>query len=105
MKKYQNSFYENDASKKVGKNGFKFRLCSNEAMAELSGYEFNAVTPFFMANDKLPVILDASIAEQVPKYLWFGGGRTSLKLGTSLADLKHYIGDRLIIDGISDEKK
>ena len=66
MKKYQNSFYENEPAKKIGKNGFKFRLCSNEAMAELSGYEFNAVTPFFMANDKLPVILDSSIAALDP---------------------------------------
>ena len=85
-KKYQNSFYEKDAEKKIGIKGYKFRLASNEDMAELSGYKFNAVTPYFMTNDKLPIIIDKSIADLDPAYFWMGGGRVSLKLGTSVAD-------------------
>ena len=50
MKRYQNSFYEKEADKKVGIKGFKFRLCENQDMERLSGYRFNAVTPYFMAD-------------------------------------------------------
>ena len=85
MKKYQNSFYKN-AEDKIGIKGHKFRLAENKDMEELSGYRFNAVTPFFMANEKLPVVLDESIATLDPKYFWMGGGRVSLKLGTSIED-------------------
>ena len=74
-------------------------------MAELSGYKFNAVTPFFMKNESLPIIIDKSIADLEPAYFWMGGGRVSLKLGTSVADFQKYCGDRLIIDSISDPKK
>ena len=49
-KNYQNSFYTSkaDADKKIGAKGFKFRMASPEDMANLSGYEFNAVTPWGM---------------------------------------------------------
>ena len=97
-KRYQNSFYEKEPSKKIAIKGHKFRLASNEAMAELSGYRFNAVFPFFMKNETLPIILDASITELDPQYFWFGGGRVSLKTGTSIEDFKKYAGSRLIID-------
>ena len=74
-------------------------------MEELSGYRFNAVTPYFMANESLPVILDESIATLDPAYFWLGGGRVSLKLGTSICEFKDYLGSRLIIDKISEAKK
>ena len=74
-------------------------------MEELSGYRFNAVTPFFMQNQTMPVILDQSVADLDPQYFWMGGGRVSLKLGTSVADFKSYFGDRLIVESISDPKK
>ena len=59
-KRYQNSFYtdKKDEDKKIGIKGYKFRLCTNEDMEELSGYRFNAVTPFLMKNETMPVILD-----------------------------------------------
>ena len=104
-KRYQNSFYEKEPSKKIAIKGHKFRLASNEAMAELSGYRFNAVFPFFMKNDTLPIILDKSITELDPQYFWMGGGRVSLKTGTGIEDFKKYAGDRLIIDQVSDPKK
>mmetsp|Transcript_2840 Transcript_2840/g.4850 ORF Transcript_2840/g.4850 Transcript_2840/m.4850 type:complete len:107 (-) Transcript_2840:89-409(-) len=105
MKKYQNSKYESEPEKKIGGKGFKFRLASNEDMEELSGYRFNAVTPFFMKNDKLPVILDDEIDNLESGYFWLGGGRVSLKIGTSVADIKDYLGERVIVDSISNAKK
>ena len=104
-KRYQNSFYENEPEKKVGIKGFKFRLAENQDMEDLSGYRFNAVTPFFMTNNTLPVILDSSIANLDPGFFWMGGGRVSLKLGISVKDTKTFFGDRLIIDTISEPKK
>ena len=104
-KRYQNSFYEGQDEKKIGIKGHKFRLATNEDMAELSGYKFNAVFPFFMKNETLPIILDQNIAELDPKYFWMGGGRVSLKTGTSVEEFKKYVGDRLIIDSVSDPKK
>ena len=74
-------------------------------MERLSGYRFNAVFPFFMKDETLPIILDQSIADLRPQYFWMGGGRVSLKTGTSVADFKKYAGDRLIIDQVSDPKK
>ena len=65
-KRYQNSFYEKEEDKKIGIKGHKFRLATNEDMAELSGYKFNAVFPFFMKNETLPIILDKSIADLDP---------------------------------------
>ena len=77
-----------EPEKKVGIKGFKFRLSENKDMEELSGYRFNAVTPFFMQNNTLPVILDQSIANLSPSFYWMGGGRVSLKLGISVEDTK-----------------
>ena len=82
---------------RIGIKGFKFRLAEDKDMEELSGYRFNAVTPFFMTNETLPVVIDGPIAELSPEYIWMGGGRVSLKLGVSIPDLKSYMGDRLLI--------
>ena len=70
-------------------------------MENLSGYKFNAVTPFFMADESLPVLLDLSIAELSPAYFWLGGGRVSLKTGVSVADVQKYLGSRLHIHSIT----
>jgi prolyl-tRNA editing enzyme YbaK/EbsC (Cys-tRNA(Pro) deacylase) len=53
-------------------------------MNRLSGYQFNAVTPFFMNDSTLPIIIDKSIINLDPPYFWLGGGRVSLKLGISV---------------------
>ena len=42
----------------IGAKGFKFRLAKSKDMVELSGYEFNSVTPFLMKNQDLIVVLD-----------------------------------------------
>ena len=93
-KNYQNSFYENEKDKKIGIKGFKFRLATSEDMEKISGYYFNAVTPFFMKDESHPVLVDRHIAELQPSYFWLGGGRVSLKLGISVPDFKSYLGPR-----------
>ena len=70
--------------KKIGARGFKYRMASDEMMTELSGYKFNAVTPFFMKNEQMPILLDKNITDLEHNYIWMGGGRLSLKLGISL---------------------
>ena len=46
MKKYQNE--KTKTSAKVSTKGFKFKHTEEEEAYELSGYEFNEITPFFM---------------------------------------------------------
>jgi hypothetical protein len=58
VKKIQNDAYPNEPEKKIATKGFKFRLATPEEMAKLSGYMFNAVTPFFMADESLTILLD-----------------------------------------------
>jgi len=72
-------------------------------MFELSGYQHNSLTTFFM-KEKIPVILDQEIDQLEPAYFWGGGGRLALKIGVSIPDYKKYIGDRLIVDLISTPK-
>jgi len=57
-----------------------------------------------MKDESLPVILDKSIDDLDSQYFWLGGGRVFLKLGTSIKDFKSYMGNRLIIDEISEPK-
>ena len=104
MQKYQNSFYT-DKEKKIGGKGFKYRMATEEVMSDLSGYAFNAVCPFFMKNEKLPVLFDKSIADLTPSFFWMGGGRVSLKLGMSVEEFQSHFGDRMIMEYISDPKK
>lgn len=87
-KKIQNSAHESEPEQKIGTKGFKFRLATPEEMAKLSGYMFNAVTPFFMADETLTVIMDQHIAELEPQYFWMGGGRRSLKMGCSIDEFR-----------------
>jgi prolyl-tRNA editing enzyme YbaK/EbsC (Cys-tRNA(Pro) deacylase) len=103
MKNYQNKHYtaKDQKDKKIGEKGFKFRMAEDGEAYRLSGYKFNAVTPFFMKDETLPIILSKEVANLDPAYFWLGGGRYTLKIGISVDDFKHYCGDRLIIEDIS----
>ena len=48
----------------MGTKGFHFRLAEETDALKLSGYEYNAITPFFMADggEKLPIILSEGMA-------------------------------------------
>ena len=73
MKKLQN---ENTKATPISTKGFRFRLAEHEDALSLSGYEFNAITPFFMQGEgqNLPIILSEEIAKLDPAYFWFSGG-------------------------------
>ena len=48
----------------------------------MSGYKYNAITPFFMNDNSLKIILSDSIVNGLnPGYFWLGGCRVELKMG------------------------
>ena len=81
----------------VSLKGFHFRLAEEAEALDISGYEYNAITPFFMQNEKIPIILSEDITLLQPAYLWFSGGRINVKMGVSVADFLKHFGDRVIV--------
>ena len=57
MKKYQNE--NTKTGKQVSNKGFHFKFADEEDAIALSGYVFNAITPFLMTGggQNLPIIL------------------------------------------------
>ena len=62
--------------KKLGSKFFHYRLAAEDDALTLSGYKYNAITPFFMSGggEKLPIILSQDIAELEPPFIWHSGG-------------------------------
>lgn len=62
---------------------FKLKMAEAEDSYKLTGYEFNAITPFGTTNE-LPLILSRNIVRQQSegtfRYVWLGGGDPDLKL-------------------------
>ena len=102
MKKHQNE--NSKTGVQVSTKGFHYRHAEEEDAKSLSGYEFNAITPFFMTGggEKLPIILSQDIADLSPPYLWFSGGRIQIKMGVSVADFLRHFGHRVIVAKICD---
>ena len=100
MKKFQNT--NTKTGQQVSNKGFHFRLAEEEAALSLSGYKYNAITPFFMeeAGSKLPIILSKDVAELPSPYIWFSGGTIQVKMGISVPDFSTFFKERLIIDYI-----
>jgi prolyl-tRNA editing enzyme YbaK/EbsC (Cys-tRNA(Pro) deacylase) len=86
MKKFQND--NTKTGSQVANKGFHFRLANHEEALALTGYEFNAITPFLINAEakNLPILLSEDIALLQPAYLWFSGGRIQIKMGVSVAD-------------------
>ena len=59
------------------RNKFHFRLTSEEMSKQLSGYDFNAITPFNF-NVEMPLIVSDRLVNL--DYIWFGGGHKEVKL-------------------------
>jgi hypothetical protein len=61
MKKFQNETTK--SGKQVSNKGFHFRLSEQDDALALSGYKYNAITPFFMEGEgnDLPIILSEDI--------------------------------------------
>ena len=97
MKKYQN---ENTTTGcQVANKGFHFRLANHDEALALTGYQFNAITPFLINSEakNLPILLSEEIAMLDPAYFWFSGGRIQIKMGVSVADFTQHFGDRVIV--------
>lgn len=62
----------------------------------MTGYDYNAITPFFM-KQPLPVVLSEDIRDLQPAYFWFSGGRINVKMGVSVADFLSYFGSRAMV--------
>ena len=99
MKDYQRKHTQPE--KHVGKKFFKYRLADEADAYELSGYKYNSITPFFMKNDSLIIILSDGITQLDTQYFWLGGGRVELKIGVSVEEFKGFFGERVIIGNIS----
>ena len=92
-KNLQNEKYVNT---KLGKKYFHFRLADEDEARELTGYGYNAITPFLMKTQylliRLPVIMSDALVDLRPNYLWLGGGEVDLKLGMSVDEFLKYTG-------------
>ena len=79
--------------------GFHYRLADEADALALSGYKYNAITPFFMSGggEKLPIILSEDVVQLEPAYLWHSGGRIQIKMGVSVPDFLKFFGDRVIV--------
>ncbi|PFH33454.1 YbaK/proline-tRNA ligase associated domain-containing protein [Besnoitia besnoiti] len=73
-----------DRGLKLGNKKLNFNFCRTSA--ELTGFVYNAITPF-ASKTEIPVIVDAPLLALQPPLLWLGGGEVDLKLRVSLADL------------------
>lgn len=103
MRNHQREAHKSDdASKQIGRKFFKYRLAAEEDAYALSGYKYNAITPFFMQDNNLKIILSESIVKDLdPAYFYLGGGRVELKMGLSVEEFLGYFGDRVIVGSIS----
>jgi len=76
---------------------FNFRVATAEDCATLAGFGNNAVTPFGMAEPRVPIVLAAAAAAAPAGFVWMGGGHEDFKLGVPVADfLKRF--DPLVLD-------
>ena len=100
MKRFQNE--NNKTGVQVTNKGFHFRLAEHEEALALSGYQYNAITPFLMEGEakNLPILLSEEIATLDPAYFWFSGGRIQIKMGVSVADFMRHFGDRVIVSKV-----
>ena len=93
MKQLQN---DHVSKAKVSKKHFHFRLADEGEAQRLTGYGYNATTPFLMKS-AMPIILTARVTELQPAYFWMGGGEVELKLGMSVQEFvqvtKAYVAD------------
>ncbi|KFG57588.1 YbaK/proline-tRNA ligase associated domain-containing protein [Toxoplasma gondii RUB] len=69
---------------KLGNKKLNFNFCKTSE--ELTGFVYNAVTPFAAKTD-VPVIVDSALLALDPPLVWLGGGEVDLKLRVSVADL------------------
>lgn len=96
MKQWQ---HDHTTQTKVSCKGFHYKFADEDVALALSGFAYNAITPFFMdaGGAALPIILSEKIVKLDPAYLWFSAGRIELKMGVSVADFLRYFSDRVLV--------
>ncbi len=85
------------AFKPMSRQGFHFRLAQDEEAFQMSGYKYNAITPFFFKDPTVPIILSEDITLLEPAYIWFSGGTLDVKMGVAVNDFLRYFGSRVIV--------
>ena len=101
MKEFQNKNTKTDT--KVSKRAFHYRVAEETESNEITGCEFNGVTPFFWNTEKygtIPIVLSDHILKLNPPVFYLGAGEFITKLGISVEDFKKFHGDNLIIGDI-----
>ena len=107
MTKYQK---DNSTIKetKLTNKAFNFQFANEQAAYELTGYKYNAITPFYIKADEekmfeqpIPIILAEEITSLEPAYFWFGGGRIESKIGISVRDFLSFYGNRVLVKKIA----
>ena len=74
------------------------RLAPEEALAELTGYGRDGVSPFGMLDQSIPFIVCKSIVARVrPKFIWMGGGHRDWKLGMAVSEFLRGV-DAIVLD-------
>lgn len=102
VKKHHSQVYKDSPEKYISRKFFKFRLAEEEDAYALSGYKYNAITPFFMRDNSLKIVLADTIVNGLnPAYFWLGGGRVELKMGVSVEEFLAYFGSRVLVGNIS----
>eukprot|EP01090_Pellita_catalonica_P020377 TRINITY_DN7262_c0_g1_i1.p1 TRINITY_DN7262_c0_g1~~TRINITY_DN7262_c0_g1_i1.p1 ORF type:complete len:316 (+),score=62.09 TRINITY_DN7262_c0_g1_i1:633-1580(+) len=72
----------------IGKRKFKMRMTSKDEAAALSGFEFNATSPFgTTATPPIPIILSENILKLQPPQIYLGAGHPDVKVRLSVAEL------------------
>ncbi|KAI9342067.1 hypothetical protein DFJ73DRAFT_627559 [Zopfochytrium polystomum] len=79
-----NFVYEANA-KRAPKKAFNFRMAPEEVSHRLSGYATGGVTPFGLAEPRLPVVVARQIADLVPPVLFLGAGHVDWKMAVPVA--------------------
>ena len=73
--------------KRLSKKSFHFQLASPEVSYQLSGFEYNAVTPFGFSGPNLPTIVCSRCLAVCPSLLFLGGGEVDMKIAIPTSTL------------------
>merc|ERR1712226_1116758 len=82
IKLIKNWQWENSEAK-APRKVFHLRAADPEMAEKLTGFSFNAVTPFLW-NEKIPIVVDENLNFLTPKLFWMGGGHKDTKMRIGL---------------------
>ena len=68
-------------------SSYNYRVASEPDNIRLTGFEHNAVSPFGLIDETIPIIIPKSITDSKVKFIWLGGGHEHLKVGVAVSEL------------------